>query len=374
MVGLRVALDGLLLGGPHSGVEHAVEALVEALPDAGPQHSYLLACQRRYADRCRAAMLLLVAPHWVRGRGARIAYTQTLLSRALRGRCDLLHGPAYVLPHNWRGPSVLTVYDLIALDFPEYCKPANAWHYGRLLPASLHRATRIVVPSQAVARQVLLRFPEVSQRVKVIPLGISPQYAPVGSNDVAELRTRHGLPEQFILYVGNLEPKKNLPAVIAAFDQLAEDLPHHLVLAGRRAWGFEAIARAASGARHADRIHRLGYVPEADLPGLYTAADVLVLWSYYEGMGLPPLEAMACGTPAVVSDGGALPEIAGPAALVVPLGVPSELAEALRNLLRSPERLARMAERGRQHAAAFTWPAHARQVVALYEEAAGAEH
>lgn len=369
---MRVAVDGLLLGGLHSGVENAVEALVEHLPAAAPQHSCLLVCRRRYAHDCRLSLPLLVAPAWVRCRAARIVYTQTLLAGVLRKHCDLVHGPAYILPWNWRGPSVLTVYDLIALEFPQYCRRTNVWHYSWLLPSSLRRASRVIVPSEAVAEQVRRRFPEVTQRLRVVPLGIGRQYTPASRREVARLRERLGLPEHFILHVGNLEPKKNLPAVIAAFDELADDLPHHLVLAGRPAWGSGPVQRAVAKARHADRIHRLGYVAGEALPALYTAAEVLVLWSRFEGMGLPPLEAMACGTPTVVSDGGALPEMAGPASLVVPLGPPSQLARALREILSSPRRLAELAERGLEHAARFTWPEHARQVAALYEEAAGA--
>lgn len=369
---MRVAVDGLLLGGPHSGVEHAVESLAEALPAAAPQHSCFLVCQRRYANSCQMTMPLLVAPAWVCCRATRIAYTQTLLAGTLRTRCDLLHGPAYVLPWNWRGPSLLTVYDLIALEFPQYCRRTNVWHYARLLPASLRRASRVIVPSEAVARQVRKRFPEVAERLRVVPLGIASHLAPASHREVVRVREQLGLPARFILHVGNLEPKKNLPAVIAAFDELADELPHHLVLAGRPAWGFGAIERAVTRARHADRIHQLGYVAGEDLPALYTAAEVLVLWSRFEGMGLPPLEAMACGTPTVVSDAGALPEIAGPASLVVPLGPPAQLAEALKELLTSPGRLAELSERGRQHAGRFSWQEHARQVVALYEEAAGA--
>jgi glycosyltransferase involved in cell wall biosynthesis len=367
-----VALDGLLLGGPHTGVERAIEGLLEALPEAAPQHDYLLVCQARYLGRGPEAMPCLQAPRWVRGRALRICYEQCLLARALRSRCDILHGPGYVLPANWRGRSVLTVYDLIALQFPRLCKPANVWHYRALLPRSLRRATRIVVPSRAVADELGRRFPEVGERTRVIPLGIPDHYAPATAADVARVRETYRLPEHFILCVGNLEPKKNLPATIAGYDRLADDLPHGLVLAGRRAWGYEPVIRAVAAARHRDRIRLLGYVEDADLPGLYTAADVLVQWSHYEGMGLPPLEAMACGTPAVVSDGGALPETVGPAGLVVPLGPPADLTEALRELLSDRDRLAGMSQRGRGHAARFTWANHARQVAAIYEEIADA--
>lgn len=369
---MRVALDGLLLGGLHSGVERSIEALLTALPTAAPQHEYLLACLPRYRDRGPGGMPRLCAPGWVRSRAARILYEEFVLPGVLRGRCDVLHAPGYILPARWRGPSVLTVYDLIALRYPEYCKPANVWHYKRALLPGMARATRVVVPSAAVAADVRALFTEAVDRLRVVSLGVEAAYQPARPETVAVVRERYGLPEQFLLFVGNLEPKKNVTGMVAAFEQIAREAPHHFVLAGRPGWKHEPTLRALARSPYRDRIHRLGYVAEADLPALYTAADVLLQWSWTEGFGLPPLEAMACGTVAVVSDGGALPEVAGTAAVVVPLGVPGDLAVAVSDLLQDAPRLAELRRRGREHAAQFTWERHARAVAALYEEAADA--
>lgn len=363
-----VALDGLLLGHRHSGVERAIAELVAALPTAAPQHEYLLACTREYQGALPPGMVGWRAPGWVGGALSRVLYENLFLGRVLRGRCDVLHAPGYLLPAGWQGPSVLTVYDLIALQFPAYCTRRNALRYGRELPRSLRRATRIVVPSQTVGDELARRFPECAARTRVVPLGLSADLAPASAAEVAEVRQRYGLPEAFLLYVGNFEPKKNLADTVRAFDLLAAELPHDLVLVGGKAWGDADIQQALATARHRDRIHLPGFVPDADLPALYTAASVLVQWSRYEGAGLPPLEAMACGTPAVVSDGGALPEISGPGALVVPLGPPAQLAAALRDLLSATAACQALGEKGRRHAAQFTWERHAREVAALYEE------
>jgi len=363
---MRVGLDGMLLGGRHSGVEQSIEGLIGALPQVAPEHEYVLACRREYAEHSPVAAL--PAPGWARGRLLRIAYEQTRLAHDLRCRCDLLHAPGYVMPLNWHGPSVLTVYDVIALQFPHLCKTSNVWHYRVMLPRSLRRATAVVVPTETVARDVRRLAPDVGEKLRVIPLGIGDQYRPVGAAEVAEVRERLGLPERFILCVGNVEPKKNLPAVIRAFAGVADRAPHHLVVAGRPAWGADAVAAAQRRSVGTDKVVALGYVAPADLPALYTAADLLVQWSLYEGMGLPPLEAMACGTPVLVSDGGALPEVAGPAAEVVPLGPPERLAEGLQRLLSNETRLAELRAAGLRHAAQFTWQRHARAVVALYEE------
>lgn len=366
---MRVAIDGMLLGGRHSGVENSIEALVRALPEAAPQHQYLLAHTAAYT--APQAVNSLLAPGWVRGRLARILYEQCCLSAALRGRCDILHCPGYVMPLNWRGPSVLTVHDLIALQFPQWCRRSNVLHYRFMLPRSIARATAVVVPSETTERVVGERFPQAAGKLQVIPVGLDERYRPAAEEAIAELRHRLNLPERFLLCVGNLEPKKNLAAVVKAFDALCEGggpADIQLVIAGKPAWDFADVTVAVGQSPHRSRIHVLGYVADADMPALYTAAALLVQWSLYEGVGLPPLEAMACGTAVVVSDGGALPEVAGPAALVVPLGPPERLAEAVATLLADDVQLADLRHRGLVHAARFTWPAHARAVAALYEE------
>jgi len=369
---VRIGIDGLLLGAGYTGVEHSVEALAEALPLAAPQHDYALACTRQYASATSLALPRRPAPAWVSGKGQRIAFEQCGLARLLSD-CDLLHAPAYVMPLNWCKPSVLTVYDLIALQYPQWCTRNNVLHYGLMLPRSLRAASAIVAPSEVVAAALSERFPKVGAKVRVIPLGVAAHFRPAAPEPVRQLREALSLPEQFILCVGNLEPKKNLVAIIEAFDLIADEIPHHLVLQGKPAWGYVAVLCALRAARHGDRIQLLEtYLPGPQLASLYTAADLLVQWSLYEGFGLPPLEAMACGTPALVSDGGSLAEIAGPAAEVVPLDEPigraQQLALRLRDLLLDPGRLATLRALGLAHAAHYTWPAHARAVAALYEE------
>jgi len=256
------------------------------------------------------------------------------------------------MPLNWRKPSVLTVYDLIALQYPQWCKRSNALHYSLMLPRSLRAASAIIAPSKVVAEAIGERLPEVGEKVRAIPLGVDAHFRPASAEQVERLRAALQLPERFILCVGNLEPKKNLAAVIQAFDLAADVIPHHLVLQGKPAWRCADVLRATHRARHADRIHLLsGYLPGAQLASLYTAADLLVQWSLYEGFGLPPLEAMACGTPAPVSDGRSLPEVAGPPPEVGPLGPggrpPPRVAGRLGHLLGRPGCLGLPGRRGR---------------------------
>ncbi|MCD6360919.1 MAG: glycosyltransferase family 4 protein, partial [Armatimonadetes bacterium] len=210
------------------------------------------------------------------------------------------------------------------------------------------------------------------ERTKLAPLGVSGHFRPVEPEQVRAVVERHGLSERYLLCVGNIEPRKNLPGIIAAFEAVADRIPHELVIAGRRGWRCGPSLRAMKSSPVARRIRWLGYVSEEELPALYAGADALVQWSLYEGFGLTPLEAMACGTATVVSDGGALPEVVGEAAAVAPLAAgPAGLAEMLVAVIEDDDMHATLIERGRARAARFTWRGHARLVAEAYREAFG---
>lgn len=364
----------MLLGGTHSGVEAAIEGLCLGLREADGGHEFLVAHRPAYdAVELRGGPITAFrTPAWTGPRAGRIIWERAALPRvARRWGAQVLHAPGYILPAGWRGPAVLTVYDILALTHPEWCKWSNVAHYRRALPRSVARADLVAVPSECVRGELLEGLGVAPEKVRVVPLGVAPHMAPAPEEAVAAVRNYYDLPARYLLWVGNIEPKKNLEGMVRAFELAAPEIPHEFVIAGRAAWkagpALEAIARSPVG----PRIRRLGYVPASLLPALYTGADLLVHWSLYEGAGLTPLEAMACGTPAVVSDGGALPEVAGQAAPVVPLGDAAAPAAEIVALLTEPGRLERLRAGARGWAAQFTWPAHARRMVALYEEAVG---
>lgn len=284
-----------------------------------------------------------------------------------------MHAPGYVAPVGWSGPLVLTVYDILALTHPEWCRWSNAVHYRRALPGSIRRADVVIVPSRAVQSEIIAHLNVDARKLRVVPLGISRDMTPVGEWGIAAVRRALSLTEPYILWVGNIEPKKNLPGLVAAFEIAAQRIPHELVLAGRAGWRAGPSLRAIAESPLQPRIRLLGRVPESLLPGLYSGADLLVHWSLYEGAGLTPLEAMACGTPAIVSDAGALPELAGRVAPVVPLGDLERLAAEMVNLVTDRERHAALQRAGRELARGFSWPEHARAALAVYREVCEAE-
>lgn len=375
---LHVGIDCLVVADRPSGVERAVVGLVEGLAAIAPpdqRFSLMIASGREGALPTGEALTPLRAPSWADGRAGRVFYEQALATARLCARgVEVLHGPAYVLPHDWDGPSVVTIHDAITVCYPQWCQWHNVVHYGLVMTRSARRASAVIVPSEFTKRELVEHIEVQEQRIHVAPLGVSEKFAPASDQTIAQVRERHGLPERYLLCVGNVEPRKNLVAVIEAFERIAGDVPHVLVIAGKRGWKCGEIRDAINFSARASRIHRLDWVEQEDLPALYSGADALIQWSLHEGFGLTPLEAMACGTPAIISDGGALPEVAGDAARVVSLEAgPAGLADVLAVLIEDEEERAEMARRGIEHAAQFTWAAHARTVAEVYREVAGAE-
>ena len=309
----------------------------------------------------------VVLPMSARWRARRILWEQwTLPRRAVADGLDLLHATGYVMPLGLQLPAVLTVYDLLAVQRPELCRPETRWHYRYLLPASLRRARRILVPSRAVRDSLCEQHQVCEKLVSIVAPGVDERFRRVPEPEVLdETRRRYRLPDRFILFAGNLEPKKNLPLLIAAFHEARRaGLEGELILAGGRGWGTK-LARP----RPADGVRWLGWVPAEELPLLYRLASEIAFPSLAEGFGLPVLEAMAAGTVVVTSRVPAV-EDSDPEAVV--LVEPRSVTDVAQGLLRarSDQGLRRrLVERGHRAVSDFTWDRSARQTWAVYHDA-----
>ncbi len=288
--------------------------------------------------------------------------------RARRQHVDLLHVTGFDAPI-WRPvPTVLTVHDLIGMLFPGNLPPIARFYWSRWLPWSARRASHIIVDSGCTGRDLvrLLRIPE--ERISVVPLGVDRRFTPQPSEAVSAVRTRFELPDRIALYVGTIEPRKGIDTLLAAWATLAASRPGvSLVIAGKPGWYTDRLHVRVRQLGLEKHVHWTGYVPAAVLPALYSAAEVFVFPSRYEGFGLPPLEAMACGTPVVSSSAAALPEVVGDAGLLVPPDDVPALAGALQRVLAEPALRAELRARGLRHASAFTWQRTAAQTRAVYE-------
>ncbi len=281
----------------------------------------------------------------------------------------LFHATEHLLPPFRALPSVFTLHDLIFRLYPEAHMFLNRWFLTMMMPRFLRHADVVITVSECTRRDAIrwYRIPE--DRIHVIYEGVDVRFRPASPEAIAALRFRYSLPDRFILYVGTIEPRKNLPTLFAAYRHLLERWPDlGLVVAGKPGWLTEGTFRALRDLGLEGRVRFLGYVPDEDLPALYSAAAVFTFPSLYEGFGLPPLEAMACGTPAVVSDASSLPEIVGDAGLRVPPDRPADWAAALAAVLSNESLRSHLREAGFRQAARFCWSETARRTVEIYEK------
>lgn len=301
-----------------------------------------------------------------------VIWQQLALPRRLaRGDADLLWSPLATLPLRCPLPAVVTVHDLTALLFPETHTLKVRWSLLPFLARSLAAARRVVAVSQATARDLAFHFPEIAPRVRVVGEGVEPAFRPAGEDEVAAIRDELGAPEGYLLYVGTLEPRKSVGALLDAWQALRaddEDATPPLVLAGGRGWGSRALLRRIAALSGHGVVH-LGRVERDRLVRLFQGARVFAYPSLYEGFGLPPLEAMACGVPVVATDSSSLPEVVGDAGLLVPPRDPGALRDALAKVLADPALAAELGARGRQRAAGFTWSAAAAAIDEVFGEA-----
>lgn len=300
----------------------------------------------------------------------RIITDQRGLATLLPFTPDVLHYPANFGPALRRRGLVVTVHDLGFLRCPAWFPQDRAWYYRLLAKRIAHTATRVIADSQATRDDLisLTRVPE--DRIDVIPLGVSTLFRPQDAAAQTAARTRYGLPEQYFLYVGTQEPRKNLPRLIAAYARMASATACDLVVAGREGWKVEAIRTAVADAGCADRIHFPGYVAQEALPAVLSAARAFVWPSLFEGFGLPPLEAMACGCPVLTSNTSSLPEVVGDAALLVDPEDTDAIAGALQQLAQDDACCSALRTRGLARAASFTWARTAQATFETYQHAA----
>ncbi len=286
---------------------------------------------------------------------------------------DLIHGPGYIIPGFTRRPAVVTVYDIIALKHPDLCKRSNVLHFKWNLPRSIQRAAAIIVLSNAVKEDLVKLMKVAPDKIEVIPPGIDECFNVPNEDTKRQVRERYKLPDRFVLFVGNIEPKKNLEMLIRTFFAVKMDkkLDHKLVIVGQKAWKYQQVFSLIESLNIEEQIIFTDYVPLADLPAVYALSECFAFPSLVEGFGIPPLEAMSCGTPVFTSEDPAVLEATGDAALHAPATDAKAMRENLQKLLLNRGERRRLREAGLSHAAGFTWKRCAEQTVEVYRKIVG---
>jgi glycosyltransferase involved in cell wall biosynthesis len=370
---MRIGIDARKL---HDfGIGTYLQNLLRHLARLDREWEYVLFC--RPADR---AWIDELGPNFravpTRAQPYSILEQVTLPLRLLSERLDLYHSPHYVLPLLVPCPSVVTIHDCIHLIYPQYLPNRLAPYYARLFMWwAAHRSSRVMTVSEASKRDILRFFRIRPDKVSVIPNAIDERFRVAPPDEEARrIRERFQLHEPFVLYAGNVKPHKNVERLIEAFHQLhANGFDHlKLLIIGNDISKYATLRRAI----HAHNLHKyvrfLGFVPDQTLAILYRLASVFVFPSLYEGFGLPPLEAMASGTPVVTSNASSLPEVVGTAAVLVDPHDAHAIAEGIAHVLYDPRLREDLRRRGLEHAATFSWDAAAREVRAIYGDVAGA--
>jgi glycosyltransferase involved in cell wall biosynthesis len=303
------------------------------------------------------------------------------------GALDLLHAPDFVLPPT-RARTIVTIHDLSFLVHPECAEPSMVRYLTDAVPRGLRRANVILADSQATRRDLARLLAVDPARVELVYPGVGPHFRPMLAEATAPVRQRLGLPDRFVLFVSTLEPRKNLVRLLEAFALLeargwgfeaSVDYPAsslqppassmHLVIAGRRGWLYEDIFAAIDRLQLRERVWLLDYVHDNDLPALYNLAAAFAYPSIYEGFGIPPLEALACGTPTVIADNSSLPEVVADAAVLVSAEDVGSIASGIARVMSDEGLRARLRAAGPAQARKFTWEQAAKRVLACYERA-----
>lgn len=366
---MRIAFDGTTLQPGQTGIGYYTEHLLRHLLQEAQDEELVVISNRppEPSQPLPSGLQILQG----RGLPIRNLWIQLMAPGALRrARADLAHFTNSVAPLRRRIPTVVTIHDMSLALFPRF-HPLRRKLTRPLVKHSARRADAVITVSQS-ARQDIQRLTGIAaEKVHVIPEAAAPAFQPLRDHRLLEsARQRYGLGERVILFVGTIEPRKNLLRLLRAFAPLRRS--HQLVCVGEYGWGYKEVCREIDtmGLQSGREVLLTGYVPFGDLPALYNLAEIFVFPSLHEGFGLPVLEAMACGIPVITSRNSSLSEVAGEAAeLVDPLQARS-IRQALQRLAADPDRRRQLSRCGLRRSQLFSWQETARQTLRLYHQIA----
>jgi len=363
---MRVGIDARLVYYSQAGIGQYILHLVDGLACLDSENEYVLLQSRKdettILDRPNFRRVSLWTPSHHR------LERYSLNVELMRLGLDVLHSPDFIPPHRPSCKSVITVHDLAFLLYPHFLTKESARYYGHIDQA-VRWTDHIISVSESTKRDTIEHLGVPEDKITVVYEAANPIFRPLDRAAAKEeVRNRHGVDGPFVLFVSTIEPRKNVPTLLRALHQLQqcykEDI--RLVLAGGKGWLFEDAFAVVEDLKLDERVHFLGRVSSDDLLYLYNAAEMLAHPAFYEGFGLPPLEAMACGLPVVVSDVASLPEVVGDAGLLIDPHNVDELTVGMWRLLNNSDLWKEMREKGLRQASRFSWERAARETLDIY--------
>jgi glycosyltransferase involved in cell wall biosynthesis len=367
---MRIALDARPLCHRADGISNFLRGILGAISAADKRNHYFLYAHRKFDWNGVPSF-----QHETRlgNGGFGTAWLQTQVPFWLRrDRIELFWGTQSVLPlaPGRRVRMVLTLHDMVYRRVPETMKMVNLWINRCFIGPSLRRADRIAADSAWTAKDAVELEGIPPGKIRVVYPSLSGEYRPVDKQAARKsVRDYLGLNEPYVLTVGTLEPRKNLVGALAAHTEMSKRWPHVLYAVGAPGWKMAPLVKASTWLHAGQRVRWLGRVSQELMPALYAAADIFLFPSLYEGFGLPPLEAMACGTPVVASNASCLPEVLGDAALLRDARDTQGLAEAMGRILGDQELRKDLVRKGLERAARYRWDTAAAQMTQMFQEA-----
>ena len=369
---MRIGLDGLPLTQLKTGVGTYTFELARALAAQAPQDDFQLVSPKLF-DLAASGdgvplfpnlSLVYSRPNLLERRW----WSLGMPSYIRRNSIALFHGTNFEVPLRGKCPTVVTIHDLSLLLHSNTHEPRAVLRGRVRLPRMARRATMVITDSDAVRREVCEHLRIEPEKVIAIPLAPRAEFAPISPDVTVEVRKRLGIEEEFVLFAGTMEPRKNLLTLIRAFEEVlrSSELRPQLVVAGKVGWKQNEVIQNLESSEFSDRIRLAGYVSDADLCALYSSCRAFVYPSFYEGFGLPPLEAMACGAPVIAT---AVPSVIASGARVISATDAHELSRNLVELLSDARARESASDAGLKHASKFSWEQTAMLTREVYNEA-----
>ena len=364
---MRIGIDARLVYYSQAGISQYTLRLIQGLAESDRENEFIILQSRKdkhtIVDKPNFKRVSLWTPSHHR-------FEQyTLRMEISRLDLDVLHSPDFIPPFRRNCKSIITIHDLAFLLYPHFLTKESARYYSQIDQA-VKRTDHIIAVSESTRQDTIRLLGAPEHKITVIYESANPIYRPVNDQEILEqTKSKHHITGDFILFVSTIEPRKNLPTLLKAYRQLLDSYKADakLVVVGRRGWLSEEVFALVDELKLTDDVLFLGRVPIEDLLHLYNAAQLLVQPSFYEGFGLPPLEAMACGTPVVVSNVSSLPEVVGDAGLLVDPENVSELTVAIWRALTDQALRTELIAKGLKRARCFSWEKTALQTLELYQ-------
>jgi len=375
---LRIGIDYTAAVRQGAGIGRYTRELVRALAELNRGHDYVLFAAmggQRTADATWPSSFQMRSVP-VSDRALAILWHRLQLPlwvELVTGPVDIFHSPDFVLPPVRRARTLVTVHDLSFIRYPQYADANLRAYLNKVVPRSVHRADLVLADSQSTKGDLVELLGVEPAKIAVVYPGVEERFRPIQDQALLEeVRGRYSLPPRFVLGLGTLQPRKNFTRLIQAYSLLVTRHPSlHLVIAGGKGWLYDEIFATVKQLGLEKKVLFPGFVADEHLPAFYNLADLFVFPSLYEGFGLPPLEALACGTPVITSNASSLPEVVGEAGPMVEATDMEALAGAMERVLEDNALRKEMIAKGMKQAEKFTWETAAAKLLSLYETLTG---